>query len=214
MQEPLSFPNRHLNKGVKIYLLASKNPKHRKVLSRLLVAYGQLLLDHLGIFPDEIITQDHGDAAEQVDVDGTFFEDTVEVARVAMHLPGQPRLTAFLLFQHLGQVVCRSAEQHLFETFYLHFVAAAVVSATGAKRYAQGRKHGGCQEFCRFHGRSFSLITSVQSYEKKSGNASFFSVGSFQFNNSTIKQHHAFTHHCSLVNKKGLRVKSFISWEQ
>ena len=62
---------------------------------------GHLLLNHLGVFLDEIVAQSHGNAAQQVDVDGAFLKHTIKIARVAMHLASQPRLAALLLLQHL-----------------------------------------------------------------------------------------------------------------
>ena len=51
------------------------------------------------IFVTEIEIQGEGNAAQKVHVHRGLFQDAVEVARVAMHLAGQPCLAAFLLFQ-------------------------------------------------------------------------------------------------------------------
>lgn len=46
------------------------------------VVVGQIL--------EEVVVEDEGDAAQQVGVDGLSLEDVVDVAAVAVELPGKP----------------------------------------------------------------------------------------------------------------------------
>lgn len=58
-----------------------------------------LVTNHNRIFVTEIEIQGEGNAAQKVHVHRGLFQDAIEVAWVAMHLTGQPRLAALLLFQ-------------------------------------------------------------------------------------------------------------------